>query len=101
MKALIERPIHQNRALAEWHRARADVAGGRDVSEVSTRSARQRGGHGSGESFDANTGAPRTHTNSDSSAGAPTDVEKRVAYFTLVHTVCASVRTAMSTCNVN
>lgn len=75
MKALIERPIHQNRAMAEWHRARADVAGGRDVSEVSACCARQRGGHGSGELSDANTGAPRTHTNSDSSAGAPTDLE--------------------------
>ncbi len=48
MKALIERPIQREGAMTEWHQARADVAGGRDVSVVSVRPARQRGSPGSG-----------------------------------------------------
>lgn len=75
MKALIERPIQQKGAMAEWHRVRADVAGGRDVSVFSVRPVRQawwlriRSGGQCRCTED-------THANSDRLPGAPRDVER-------------------------
>ena len=92
MKALIERPIHLEGAMTEWHRARADVARDRDVSVVSARPARQRGGHGSGVRCGANAGALRTHTNSDSLAGAPPGCGNTGCIFhTCIYSMCFCV----------
>lgn len=86
MKALIERPIEQKGAMAEWHRARADVAGGRDVSVFSVRPVRQRGGCESG--VEANAGALRTHTLTVTGCQEPQGMWKGCIFHTWSYSMC-------------